>query len=438
MPIKKIHIVVPGDRITYIASDNNVTTQEIIDASPAVFTPFRNSETDRLLADETLNQGEVLLRVGDILNIPTGAIDQLAEIKNIKADNEDDLLIMIDGKKCPLPHRFKMSEYFDACSRSFNIVYPHDPNIKNPAYKIDHEEFKTKGLPQILIYIGSEPILTGEIEIPSNAITPTSSTQSLGGRSATFLLQKSDKPESMQTEFIDMTLDDIAGVVTRIFRIPLIIGDNVEIGEPFAKAMWEDSENPYTFLSRLARERSAIVSDTGRGECLIHKYVKADPVANFVINTDFLKKIDSGLKFLGVQGLTFTFDTSKIYGSYTGKTQTTDDQNLIETVESRILKQLSTKILSFQDADSVNLKSMTEWEEQKTVREFYDNTIPYPSWINPNTGKLWKTGETITVEVPEAGLKKPIEMLIKEIDRDGTTGDSRIAVLKLLPIGVYE
>ena len=438
MPIKKTHTVKPGDRISYIASDNNLTAQDIIDATPAVFTPYRNEQTDILLTAGTINQGEVLLRPGDILNIPTGEVDQLAEIQAIKADAEDDLTIFIDRKKCPLPHKFSLKTYFDACARSFNITYPHDPNIKNPSYKIDPAEFKTKGLPSMLIYIGNDPVLTGEIEVPSNAITATSSTQTLGGRSSTFLLQKSDKLPTIQTEFIDMKLDQIFKIVTGAYRLKLEIADNVDIGEAFAKAEWADSEKPYSFLSRLARERSALVSDTGNGACLLHKYTNADPVANFVINQDFIEKIGAGLKFLGIQGLEFTFDTSNIMGNYIGKTSTPDDQNITETVESKVLKQLSVKILSFQDADAVSLPNMTAWEEQKTIREFYNNIIPYPSWLNPNTGKRWRTGDTITIEVPEAYISKPVLMLVKECEYTGDTGDKRIAILKLLPIGVYE
>jgi|GEM_PF-2974484 len=431
MPIKKTYIVKAGDRISRIAAVEQVSVQSIIDATPAVFTEFRKQQTNELIAAGTINNGEVLLFIGDVLNIPTGLVDAISKIQTVKADAADDLTIFIDGKKCPLPHNYEDIEYFDACSPSFNIVYPHDPDLKNPAYKVDHLTFKEKGLPEIIIYIGDDPVLTGSIETPSNSITIASSTQTLSGRGNTLLLEKSDMRQSIQKEFIDMKLDEIAKIVCNAYSIELEIGENVEIGEAFPKVERTDTEKPFTLISRLARERESIVSYTGEGKCLIRKYVKTDPVANFSIDQEFIE-------FLGVQGLTFTFDTRNVFGEYIGKTQDVDNQNLIETVESRILKQQSVKITDYNDADSITLKSMTQWEEQKTIRDFYNNEIPYPAWLNPKSGTRWKTGETISIVAKEAGIPDPVLMLIKEIKRTGTTGDTRIANLKLLPVEVYE
>lgn len=437
MSIKATYTVKPGDRISSISAWFNVESGQIIDATPEVFTAYRNNLTNELLADSTLDPGEVLLYAGDILNIPDGLIDEITKSITVKADSEDDISIFIDRKKCPLPHDFKFTEYFDACSDSFNMIYPHEPDIKNPAYKIDPNKFKDTGLPEMLIYIGNDPVLTGKIEIPANSITVSSSTQTLAGRNNTFLLEKSDPFPAMQKDFHNMKLDEIAQTVCKFYSITVEIQDDIEIGEAFKKATINDTEKPFMFLSRLARERSLTVGNTGEGKFLIHKYKKADPVAFFDIDQNFLDKIGKGLKFLGLSGLEFVFDTSDVYGSYVGKTATPDNQNLTETVSSNILKQQSVKITSYSDADALTLKSTTEWEEQKTIRNFYNNTIPYPSWLNPNIGKRWKTGDTILIRSKDANIPNPVEMLIKQIDFNAPPSDVRIAILKLLPIGVY-
>jgi len=430
MGIKGTYTVKSGDRITYISTWFNVTVQEIVNANPTIFTPDRIARTNQLIADETLFPGEMLIYPNETLNIPTGIIDELSEDQTIKVDNEDDLTIKINGKKCPFPHEFKFSEYFDTCSDSFSMVYPNDPGIKDPVYRIDPAEFAEKGLPDIVIYIGEDPVLTGSIEIPGNKITSSSSSQTLAGRSKTFLLEKSDFLPTIPREFLDQDLEQVSEVVTRSFSLGLEISDNVEIGENFPKATAEDNEKPFTFISRLARERSAVVSNTGAGKCLIRKAEKTDSVAFFKIDNNFLE-------FLGVESLEFVFDTTSIFGDYIGKTQTPDDQNLIETVQSRLLKQQSVKIISYQDADDKTLSSMTEWEEQKTVREFYKNSIPYPSWLNPNTGKRWKTGDFITIVSSEAGIPDPKELMIRQIDFTISSGDVRKAVLNILPGEVY-
>lgn len=430
MPIKAQYKVVSGDRMSFIAVDFKVGVQEIVTATPDIFTPERIAKSNQLIADGTINPGEMLIFAGEILNIPTGFIDEAGEIQTIKADTEDELTIQIDGKKCPLPHEFTFIEYFDTCSDSFNIIYPHDPEIQDPAYKVDPEDFKTKGLPEIKLFIGPDPVLVGNIEVPANKITINSSTQTLAGRSKTFLLEKSDPLPTIQREFIKQDLKQIATVVCNSYSIGLEITDNVDIGEAFPKATMEDSEKPYSFLGRLSRERSAIVSKTGVGRCLITKAESTEPVANFKINGDFLK-------FIGVQGLEFTYDTMNLFGQYIGKAQTPDDQNLTETVKSQVLLQQSIKNIDFNDADSITLRSMTEWEEQKQVREFYKNSIPYPDWLNPNTGLRWKTGQIITIESAEAGIIKPQEMLIRQINFNKTSGDKRTATLAFIPVEVY-
>lgn len=441
MPIKDTYKVRSGNRITRIATNYNVTTQNIIDANPQIFTPARIAETNRLIGDEVFPPGEVLIFAGEILNIPTGFVDELGDEQTIRVDAADELTILIDGKKCPLPHKFELIEYFDTCSDSFSITYPYEPSIKNPAYRININDFKTKGLPQIKIYIGEDPVLTGEIEIPSNQITPSATTQTIGGRSRTFLLEKSDVMPSIQREFIDLNLLEIAQLVTRPYSIDTIISEQVDIGDIFPKVNIEDNEKPYIFIARLARERSAIVSKTATGKSFITKAVVSDPVANFKIEVAG-KNIGARtggklFEFIGVQSLEFTFDTTSIFGTYIGKGQTTDDQNLTETVASKVLLQQSVKIISFQDADNKNLGNLTAWEEQKAVREFYKNAIPFPDWLNPNNGRRWSAGETITLEALEAGIEEPIEMLVRFVEFIKDVNDKRIAVLNLIPIGVY-
>ena len=438
MPIKDIYTVKTNDRVSRIAANYKVTVSEIQSANPQIFTPARIAETNRLIADQTLNPGELLVFNGEQLNIPTGFIDELGEEQTIRVDADDELTIIIDGNKCPLPHEFRFTEYFDTCSDSFEITYPYNPNLQNPAYRVDINNFRTKGLPQIKLYIGEDPVLTGEIEIPANKITPASVTQTIGGRSKTYLLEKSDILPDIPREFLKLTWDEIAQVLTNPYSVGLEISDNVDLSEPFDKVTADDKEKPFFFLSRLARERSAILGKTGTGKLLIHKAVKSDPVANFKIEVQGDKlRIGTANQFIGVQGLEFSFDTSALFGQYIGKTATTDDQNLTSTVQSKVLKQQSVKITNFSDASEKTIDNMTEWEEQKAVREFYKNAIPFPSWINPNNGIRWKTGQFVTFQAVEAGIELPQLMLIRQIEFSRDNNDSRIAVLNLIPSEVY-
>ncbi|MCK5604225.1 LysM peptidoglycan-binding domain-containing protein [Candidatus Pacearchaeota archaeon] len=438
MPIKSTYIVKPNDRASFIAKNYNITVQQLQNANPQIFTPARIAKTNELIANQTLNPGELLIFQGEELNIPTGLVDEIAEQQTIRADSADELTILINGNKCPLPHEFRFTEYFDTCSDSFEITYPYNPDLQNPAYLVKVEDFRTKGLPQIKIYIGDDPVLTGEIEIPANKITPDSVIQTIGGRSKTYLLEKSDMFPSIPREFLNLTLNDIAPQIANVYSISVEIADNVDLSEPFEKVTAEDNEKPFFFLSRLARERSAILGKTGEGKLLIHKAVKQDPVANFVIETiDGELRVGTAGQFIGVEGLEFTFDTSELFGQYIGKTTGINNPNLTSTIQSKVLKQQSIKVTNYSDANEKTLDSMTEWEEQKAVREFYKNAIPFPDWINPNNGIRWKKGDFVTLQAVEAGIDQPQIMLIRQIDFTKDNTDKRMALLKIIPSEVY-
>lgn len=422
MPITKKYTVIKNDTVSQIAKNNNLTTKQIVDANPQVFTPDRIKRSNELIGGDY-----DLIYPGDILNLVASVTDNLQKAQILKVDTPDELNIFIDNKKCPLPHEFEVTEYFNTCSDNFDMSYPYSKNLNNPAYDINIDDFKTKGLPKMVIHIGSDPELTGEIEIPTTSISPSSSIQTLSGRSATFPLEKSDILPNIEREYLNQSLEDLTAIICNAYNVEYEIEPAASEGakQIFSKVTIEDNEKPYLFLSRLAREHKLIADKTGTGKFLIRKPVLTDPVANFVINSEFVK-------FLGIQSLSFSFDTTEIYGQYIGKTTTPDDANLESTVQSKTLAQQTVKITDYKDATASNIKSVTEWEEQKSIKQFYKNSIPFPSWLNPNTGKKWKTGQYITLEFPVNGAGTKL-MMISVIKFGMPSSEKKIATLSLIP-----
>jgi prophage tail gpP-like protein len=422
MPIKTQHTVKDGDTVSAIALNNNLSVQQIVDANPQVFTP------DRIKRSRALIGGDYdLIYPGDILNIVSSAVDDLKKAQVLKVDSEDELNIFIDDKKCPLPHEFELTQYFGTCSDNYVLSYPYSKDLKNPAYNINIDDFKTKGLPKIRIHIGKDPALTGEIETPSNTITPSSNIQSLGGRSATFPLEKSDILPAIEREYLKQSLEDLTGIICRAYSVDFEIEEAAIAGasQIFSKVSIEDAEKPFLFLSRIAREHNLIVDKTGTGKLLIIKPVLKDPVADFIVDSEFVT-------FLGIESLTFTFDTKNLFGQYIGKTTTPDDANIESVVQSKTLLQQTVKITDYQDATGSNIKSVTEWEEQKSIKNFYNNQIPFPSWLNPITGKKWSTGDYITLQFPLTGAK-PKLMMISVIKFNRPNTEKKTAILSLIP-----
>jgi|WetSurMetagenome_2_1015567.scaffolds.fasta_scaffold38659_3 prophage tail gpP-like protein len=429
MAIKKKYVAKENDRITRIAAAYGVTTQDIINATPNVFTPYRKQKTNELIADGTLAIGEMLFYPGEVLNIPESDADKLALAQTIKADSADELTLYIDNKKVPNPTDFSFTEYFDSCSDSFSLSYPYDKTLTNPIFTVDPNFFQGKGLPDIKIYIGPEVALTGSIEIPAFQITRNSSIQTFAGRSKTLLLEKSDMLPEIKKEYNKASLKDIVSIISKAYGLEYEMQDGVDIGKNFDKAVCEDSETPFAFLTRLSKERSLLIGKTAEGKVLIMKAVSAEPVANFDIDSEFLS-------FIGVEGLTFTYDTTKIYGQYIGKATSSENVNISSTVQSQILLQQSCKIVKYDCATKTTIQGMTKWEEQRSVREFYNNAIPYPSWINPNTGKRWKSGQFITLRCADTQINDPVVMMIRSIEFTDNSG-KRAATLNIVPESTY-
>ena len=427
--IKKRYTAKSGDRITRIARAYGVSVKSIVDATPNVFTAYRKKKTNELVAAGTLDVGEMLFYPGEILNIPKSDSDKIAELLAIKADSEDELTIYIDGKKIQPPGEFTFTEYFSSCSDSFSLMYPYDNTLQNSLLNIDPNNFLSDGLPEIKIYIGSEVALTGEIEIPAFRVTASSCSQTLAGRSKTFLLEKSDMLPSLAKEYTNLTLESIVEAVASAYGLDYEVQDGLSIDAIFPKAACEDSENPFTFLTRLSKERACLIGKTGEGNVYIMKAVYSDPVANFDIDSEFLK-------FIGVESLDFSFDTTKIYGQYIGNTTGTDDVNITATVQSNIILQQSCKITDYNEGTSETIQSMTIWEEQKSVREFYNNSIPYPSWLNPKTGERWKAGQFIIIRSAQTAISDPVVMMIESVEFTDSSG-KRTATLNLVPEGTY-
>lgn len=428
MAIKKIHTVKDGENVSLIASNYQVTVSDIVSANPNIFTASRKAKSDAAIVAGDLVPGGLLIYPGEVLKIPTGAIDDIAQKQAIKADNVDDLAIFIGGKKCPNPNNFVFIEYFDTCSDSFQIDFPYATGKR--LYDVDPENFIKLGLPSIKIYIGEDPALTGEIEKIGQSMSASSSTQSLGGRTKTRLLEKSETLPNIQVDFIDLKLDAITKIFCASHGLNVVVESGISVGDKFDKVTRADNEKPFTFISKLARERKLIVSNTKEGDCLLRKAIDKTPVARFNINADFID-------FLGVANLQFEFDTTNIFGNYIGKAQTDDNDSATATTSSKVIAERSVKRIGLKDSTENQLQSLIEREEQKSLREFYKNTIPFPSWIIPGLGRRWRTGDVITLIAPEAGIKIEKKLIIKQINFQQDSADKRIAVLKVIPIEVY-
>jgi prophage tail gpP-like protein len=341
--------------------------------------------------------------------------------KLLNADNER-LSIRIDGKKILPPEDFTLTEYFDACSSSFEIG-------NYPISKTSGLSLEPGALEKVQISIIGEGVLSGNVEIISPSITQSSKSISFSGRSSARLLEKSALPDSVKREFPDMSLKTICNLVCSSLGLDISVDTGLDASFKFKRATYKDDESAYSFLSRLCKEAGFVLTDTTDGRPFITKSSIGNPVAKFELDDQFIK-------FLGIDSISTTYDTTKLFGTYIGKTQTPKSTLNKSTAKSSVITEPSVIFLNFDDSTGGTLKSMVATAEKKAIREFFDNAIPYPSWLNPKSGERWKVGQTIVINAKDVFFDNK-EVLITKIEFKKDS-NSEVALLYFKPVETYQ
>lgn len=350
------------------------------------------------------------------------SIEQLRNEKFSSGDGES-LSIKLKGEKIGLPAEFVYREFYDACSNSFELLdYPMEKGYNN-------FNLSPGGLEEISIAINNETVLIGNVEILKPTITPNRTSISICGRSKARILEKSALPENIQREFIDMSLSGIGNIVCRAFGLTLKVDEGINAKKIFKRATYSDSSTAYEFFARLCKESGLIFTSDNLGNPLITKIIKSNPVARFDLDSDFVT-------FLGVESVSVEYDSTKIFGKYVAKTQTPLNELNIARANSKVIKENSITYLSFDDSTSGTLKSMVDTHENKTVRSFFSNTIPFPSWINPANNQRWKTGQSVVINASKAFMNETV-LNISAIDFV-RVAEKETAILNLIPVEAYE
>ena len=348
----------------------------------------------------------------------------VARVRNEKLLNADNdrLSILIGGKKILAPEDFTFNEYFDACSNSFEVG--HYPIAKDNGLSVE-----PGGLETAQISIIGEGVLIGNVEILSPSITQTEKSISLSGRSSTRLLEKSALPQNIQREFKTMTLSQIAVTVCSAFNLDVSIDKTINANVKFKRPTYTDTETAYSFLSRLCKEAGFVLTDTNDGRPFITRATFGNPVAKFELDNEFVK-------FLGIEGISTTYDTTKLHGTYIGKSQTPKSVLNTSTVKSSVIEEDSFVFMTFGNSTGGTIKKMIQTAEKKVIRQFFNNSIPYPSWVNPKNGERWKTGQTIVINATDVYITNK-EVLITRIEFKKTP-NAEIALLYFKPVETYE
>ena len=119
---------------------------------------------------------------------------------------------------------------------------------------------------EAIVYIGDEPVLSGFVESYEPSYGASEHGVRIGGRSRTCDLVDC-MPELGTGQFKGYTLDAIARALCGYFGIGVVV--ECDVGDPLTDAMLEKTETAFSFLEKLARLRSVMLTDDVNGNLVL-------------------------------------------------------------------------------------------------------------------------------------------------------------------------
>jgi len=342
----------------------------------------------------------------------------------------DELNIFMAGDKLVPPSEFTFTEYFDSCADDFTMVFPFDPS--DP---LQRDRFRAESLAPVEIFIKDQRVFTGFAEQHAMHMTPEEMSVTVGGRSRSYILQKTDIFAKRQ--FQNASLIYIAQQLCNPLGIRVAVYNGIDDKQDLPDAAFygaiecESAQNAFEFLANLAKQKSVLVRNNNEGDITLFRYPKTPPapVANFDLTTE-------NMKILGIPSLDVKYDTNAEYGSYVIRGQIGDYGRYESTYRNPRLREVSIKIDTANESGQADVTKAATVAGTKSVRDFFDGSIEFPDWFVPpgsaESGKRWRAGHIVTVRAPGLQIYAPHRMIVK-VAAFKWSANKRVCNLQLVP-----
>ncbi len=375
-------------------------------------------------AFEPLTAGTVLVIPPDV-NAPRSLPANLADTNEVT--------LTIDGENFFNWSDLRINRAFDTIG-TFSFSAPFEPD--NPKWRQVFQPFSFK---TIQVYSGRDLIFTGQLVSTVPVSEPGRTTLSVSGYSLPGVLQDCTPPapnSGFQYEFRGLTVVDIAYQLGVPFGVQALGGDGAP-GAVFDRVAIEPNRKILNFLASLARERSLVITSDEDGALVFHKENAAPGTSP-----------DEG-QTLGKLAAKFNEDTGPVnavvpnFNPQQFYSHVTAFQPTILGIEGRQYTVTNTKLPTVlrpynflaNDTQAADVEPATK----ATSGRMYSNAIEYSlevrTWRNA-LGKLWKPGEFISLNWPNAMIYEDFTFFIKRVNFR-KTADKEFANMTLTLPGGY-
>lgn len=357
-----------------------------------------------------------LIYPGEVIIIPplperTAAKDATRNAKSGRDKNK--ITIIVDGREIQSTAKRTMRT-MDTAADGFTASMEWEPGRDLKLDKI----LAPYSYAPAQVYIGDERLVTGLIYSVEPSKSQNGTVQNLEGFSLTADLV--DSTIQPPYERNNVTLKQVASEVVKPLGIGVVF--DVSEGGAFDRVTADENDSIFSHLSKLAAQRSILISSTVQGELLFTKAKAGKPVA--MLEEDQQGALEYQAKFDGRQ----RFNAYRVIGrSPLGNKDAVAKDNKVP--RSRFVT------IRADETTSGDIGQAAKWRRSKSLVEALTINFPVVGWYNQQ-GNLWRENTIVTVKSPTLHLANGFDFIIRAVEYVEENG-GRTANLSLVPPQVY-
>lgn len=366
----------------------------------------------------TLKSGDPnLIYPGEVILIP-----KIAELEPLEGEDilpgasRQDFTVVLNGKPIVVQSGRALRTMDTAADgwNTLNMWSRTDTELQNLVKPYRYEKAQ--------VYVGGQLINTGQVYTPTNTGTSNEYSQRLMG--ASYTKDVVDSSVQPPYEYSNITIDRLAKQLLKPLGIPLVVDDDVEVGGAFDRVTAQESDKIFSFLARLAKQRSLLISSTPRGELLLTKARVTKTVGTI------------GDQIPPGQELTCAFDGTKRFHAYTVQSKRRGKKTKRATAMDSVVPRSRLTTIQADETEKGDIQKTADWERSKRLADTL--TIPFPvyDWYAPN-GDLWRENSIVTVVSPIIYAPDGFDFLIRSVEYLFDKQVGRSSRLNLVPPEVF-
>lgn len=327
----------------------------------------------------------------------------------------DDIRLLVAGKEFSGWTGVGIEMAIDQLADSFTVSAPFDATDKN--LKASFKEFQYQ---PFQLFIGTDELMRGRIDVVQKSLTQKGSYLSVAGRSLPGFLM--DISLDAELEFSGLSLYAIAQKLTGKFGLKLR-DDTRGIAKkalPLARA--EYGQTVGGFLNSLAAPRNILLNSSFTGELV------------FSSGSDFVLKPAGGALVEGKAPLlsaSTTADAQKRFSHFVIASQFAGDPSITAVSEDKSIKAYRPrfKVASETDQDPAQTANRMRLE---SLLEGYQVSATVSGWRRTD-GQRWAERQILTLHAPSAGVPTESRFLISSVKHILSAGSKTTSFGLVLP-----